>query len=401
LPTLRLTCRLHASIEAPTDEHEVDYADRNFPGRIGWREITAIADRGVLVSADVPAKSLSAGLTSYPEDVLQSPLDQRRAHLRFQPGDSSAGPEPLEGATGLFTLSRQSDRITQVLSSLVTGRSLTLAFVLSAFAMAMLLGAVHALGPGHGKSVMAAYLVGQKGSLQQALAIGLTVTATHTAGVIGLGVLVSTSSAMVPERFYPWLSLASGLLLASVGAGLLKRTLRDRAGLLFGRAGSMPNADRIPALAVQRGTPGQRGAASSKLRGGAGLAPEDAEPQREHDHNQHLHVRSSGAEVGWRSLVTVGFAGGMVPTPSALVVLLAAIALGRAWLGVALVFAYGFGMAATLIGSGLLLVHLRDTLDRSTKGRGLERVGHLLPLTTAAAVLAVGLLLAARAAAQL
>jgi ABC-type nickel/cobalt efflux system permease component RcnA len=169
-------------------------------------------------------------------------------------------------------------------------------------------------------------------------------------------VLVSTSSALAPERLYPWLSLASGLLLASVGASLVVRTLR----------------------------------------------------RREHAHaHQHDHASSRGDDagpVGWHSLVTLGLAGGLVPAPSALLVLLAAAALGRAWMGVALVVAYGLGMAATLTGTGLALVHLRASLDHGTKGRhavALHRLGRLLPLTTAGIVLAVGLLLAARAAAQL
>jgi nickel/cobalt transporter (NicO) family protein len=358
LPTLRLTCRLHAPIDAAAGALDVDYADQNFPGRIGWREITAAAGAGVMVSADVPAESLSKGLTIYPQDMLQSPLDQRRAHLRFQPGGAGArgGPRPAAPVAGLGPLSRGADRVTQAFTSLVTGRRPTPGFVLVAFVVATLLGAVHALAPGHGKTVMAAYLVGLKGSLRQALIIGLTVTATHTAGVVALGVLVSTSSALVPERLYPWLRMASGLLLASVGAGLLRRTLRHR--------------------------------------------------ERAHDH-QHHHISSragEGGPIGWRSLVTLGLAGGLVPAPSALLVLLAAAALGRAWLGIALVVAYGLGMAVTLTGTGLVLVHVRTSLDQGTKGRhaaALHRVGRLLPLTTAAVVLAVGLLLAARAATQL
>ena len=353
LPTLRLTCRMQAPIDVPGGALDVDYADRNDPGRIGWREITATADGGALVSADVPAESLSKGLTAYPQDMLQSPLDQRRAHLRFQPGGDGAGPEPGAPVAGLGPLSRGADRATQAFTSLVAGRSLRPAFVLVAFAMATLLGAVHALAPGHGKTVMAAYLVGLKGSLRQGMVIGLTVTATHTAGVVALGVLVSTSSTLLPERLYPWLSLASGLLLASVGTGLLMRTLRHR--------------------------------------------------EHAHDH-PHDHLGSGGDEggpIGWRSLVTLGLAGGLVPAPSALLVLLAAAALGRAWLGVALVVAYGLGMAATLTGTGLVLVRLRTSLDHGTNGRhavALHRAGRLLPPTTAAVVLAVGLMLAARAA---
>lgn len=373
LPTLRLTCHLDAPLEAPADGIDVDYADRNSPDRIGWREITAVADGGVMASANVPAASVSRGLTSYPEDMLQSPLDQRQAHLRFRPGDAIAAPRRPGPASLLGPLPRGADRATQAFTSLVASKQLTFPFVLLAFALAMLLGALHALSPGHGKTVMAAYLVGLQGSIRQALAIGVTVTVTHTAGVLTLGLLLSAaSSAFVPDRLYPWLSLASGLLLASVGVGLLVRVVRRR-----GHKHTRDHRHPHPHLHA-------------------------AHPHPAHDHRDGPAPETP--PIGWRSLVALGLADGLVPTPSALLVLLAATALGRAWLGVVLVVAYGVGMAVTLTGTGLLLVHLRATLDRGAKGRRavlLQRLGRLAPLTTAGVVLAVGVLLAARAAAQL
>ena len=108
--------------------------------------------------------------------------------------------------------------------------------------------------------------------------------------------------------------------------------------------------------------------------------------------------------MGWRSLTALGFAGGLVPSPSAVVVLLGAIALGRAWLGVALVLGYGLGMAATLTGAGLLLVRFRDTLDRRLTAREPGRFAVLvraLPVLTAAIIVGVGALLSLKAMAQL
>jgi ABC-type nickel/cobalt efflux system permease component RcnA len=101
----------------------------------------------------------------------------------------------------------------------------------------------------------------------------------------------------------------------------------------------------------------------------------------------------------------MGFAGGMVPAPSALVVLLGAIALGRTWFGVVLVVAYGLGMAVTLTAAGLLLVRARRVLDvraarRVGDGR-LAAVVRVLPLATSSLIVVVGLYLAARGAAQL
>jgi nickel/cobalt exporter len=239
--------------------------------------------------------------------------------------------------------------------------------------LALLLGALHALAPGHGKTVMAAYLLGQRGGLRQALLVGLTVTATHTAGVLALGVVLSASTSLAPERLYPWLGLASGVLLTSIGVSLLRAALRRR------------------------------------------LQRHAAEPPHQHGHDhEHMHgpQRDHSAErqpLGWRGLVSMGFAGGLVPSPSALVVLLGAIALHRAWFGVLLVVAYGAGMAATLTGAGLLLVLARAALDRRAAaghpaGTGPRRwrlatLTQALPPLTAAVIVVVGVFLAVRGAA--
>ena len=239
------------------------------------------------------------------------------------------------------------DRVTAAFTALVGGRSRSPGLVVVALLVAVGLGAAHALAPGHGKTVMAAYLVGLRGTPRQAAAIGATVTVTHTAWVLVLGVVLSSSRAVASERLYPWLGLASGLLLAAVGFGLL---LRAR-----------------PA-------------------------------HHHHDHHDH------GQPLGLRGLVALGLAGGLMPSPSAVVVLLGGIALGRAWFGVALVLAYGVGMAATLTGIGLLLARLRARMDRRLQlpaGSLLARAGRLLPAVTASVIVVAGLALAASGAAQL
>jgi nickel/cobalt exporter len=219
------------------------------------------------------------------------------------------------------------------------------------------MGGAHALAPGHGKTVMAAYLVGLRGTLRQAMTIGATVTITHTAGVLLLGLVLSTTRAVASERVYPWLGLASGLLLAAVGVGLLARAGHSRG----------------------------------------------------HDHphghgHDHPHPHDHGPPLGRRGLVALGLAGGLVPSPSAVVVLLGGIALGRAWFGVALVLAYGLGMAATLTGVGLLLARLRTRMDRRLHlpaGTLPARLGRLLPVATASVIVLVGLGIAAQGAARL
>jgi ABC-type nickel/cobalt efflux system permease component RcnA len=245
-----------------------------------------------------------------------------------------------------------------VFTALVGGRSLSPGFAVVALLLAVGLGAAHALAPGHGKTVMAAYLVGLRGTLRQAAVIGATVTITHTAGVLLLGVVLTTSRAVASERLYPWHGLASGLLLAGVGVGLLVRA-----------------------------------------------RPRHPHPRdHAHPHGQHHDHGPAGRPLGRRGLVALGLAGGLVPSPSAVVVLLGGTAIGQAWFGVALVVAYGLGMAATLTGVGLLLAHLRTRMDgrlRLPAGSLAARAGRLLPAATASVIVVAGLALAVNGAAQL
>ena len=374
LETLRLECALAAPLPAG---QALAYADANLEGRVGWREITAVGDRTTLEAATVPTTSPSTRLTTYPEDQLSSPLDQRTASLRFRPGgppaaeaggptrESSSSPAAGSGARGGV------DRATAAFTALVGERSLSPGFALVALLLAVGLGAAHALAPGHGKTVMAAYLVGLRGTLRQAATIGATVTLTHTAGVLLLGLVLTTSRAVASERVYPWLGLGSGLLLAGVGIGLL---VRARTG---------------------HGHPHPHGHGHGHPHPAHGHG---------HDHHGHGDAGDLGRPLGRRGLVALGLAGGLVPSPSAVVVLLGGIALGQAWFGVALVLAYGLGMAATLTGVGLLLAHLRTRMDRRLHlpaGSPLARLGRLLPAATASVIILVGLGLAANGAAQL
>jgi len=358
LTTLRLECELAAPLAAAGGSHTLRYQDGNADGRIGWREVTAAGDRTTVERADVPARSASARLAAYPEDLLRSPLDQDRATVRFRPGGA-----PLRGGDGIGAQRRSSqpvgvDRATAAFTALVARQHLTVGFALLALALAGVLGAAHALAPGHGKTVMAAYLVGLRGSVRQAAAIGGIVTATHTAGVLLLGVVLGASRALAPERVYPLLGLASGLLLAGVGLTLLRRAVR---GHRHGHA---------------------------------------------HGPGTHTHPVGADAEPGMsrRGLVALGFAGGLVPSPSAVVVLLGASALGHAWFGMLLVVAYGAGMAATLTGLGLFLLRARRSVDRRVALRRpgwAALAGRLLPLATASLIVVAGLLVAAQGAAAL
>jgi ABC-type nickel/cobalt efflux system permease component RcnA len=379
LVTLRLTCNLVAMSGPLHGERRLDFHNANLGDRVGWHEITAVGDGTTIVSSTVPRESVSRALTAYPNDLLRSPLNPRAASLRVRPGGASAsGPAArlvLPGAA----LPRGIDQATRSFTDLVARRDISVGFGVLAFAIALLLGGLHALAPGHGKTVMAAYLVGQRGSMRQAGLVGLTVTTTHTLGVMVLGLVLSTSAVIAPERLYPWLGLASGALLAGVGAGLLTRAVRARRTRAHAHA---VHARAVHAHAVHTHAVHTHG---GRVHSHAPLDPE-----------RPLH---------WRSLVAMGFAGGLVPAPSALVVLLGAIALGRTWFGVVLVIAYGMGMAMTLTAAGMLLVRARGALDGRAARRGRPSrfvdLTRVLPLATSSLIVVVGLYLAARGATQL
>ena len=370
LPTLRLMCALLVETGTLGGEREIALTSTAFTDRVGWREITAVGDRTTLVASNVERVSRSARLTAYPEDLLSSPPDQRQATVRARPGGPAA-PEVAGAVPGARVAQpRGLDAATRSFTDLVARRDLTVGFGILALGIAVGLGAVHAFAPGHGKTVMAAYLVGQRGSLRQAAVIGLTVTTTHTAGVLVLGIALSASTSLAPESVYPWLGVASGLLLVGVGAAMLLRATGRRPQLV--------------SAGHDHGHPHPH--------------------SHDHDHaHGHAHHHDDGP-VEWRSLVPLGLAGGLVPSPSAVVVLLGAIALGRAWFGVALVIAYGLGMAVTLTAAGLALVRARGAIERRLAVPGAGRLSSLvgaLPKLTAACIVAGGLLLTVRGAAQI
>lgn len=348
LATTRVECELRADA-ALGGAAEVRFEDSYLADRAGWREITATGDGVRLAGSTVPAESVSAGLRAYPVDLLADPLDVRSATLRVEPGTGGGG----SGGPPVFApVDRLLGELDGWFTDLVGGAELTSGVGLLAVALALVLGASHALLPGHGKTVMAAYLAGRRGTRRDALLVGATVTATHTAGVLVLGVLVSVSTVLAPDGVLRGLAVVSGLLVAGVGVGLLRSAVRRE-------------------LAVPVG----------------------------HDHGHgHGHQHGHGHGHGHRriALVGLGVAGGLVPSPTALLVLLGAIGLGRSWFGIVLVLCYGLGMAATLTAAGLLLVGLRERLERVRVSEGLRRLGAAAPALTAALVLVVGLGIAVR-----
>ncbi|GAA0898668.1 High-affinity nickel-transporter [Pseudonocardia zijingensis] len=351
LATTRVECELRA--EAALDRAaEVRFADSHLADRIGWREITATGAGVRLAGSTVPVESVSGQLRAYPVDLLADPLDVRSAVLRVEPG---VGGGAGAGPSGFAPVTSWLGEVDRWFTRLVGGAELTAGVGVLAVALALVLGASHALLPGHGKTVMAAYLAGRRGTRRDALLVGATVTATHTAGVLVLGLLVSVSTAVAPDGVLRALAVVSGVLVAGVGVGLLRSAVRGEAAVAAGH--------------------------------GHG-----------HGHgHRHGHGHGHDRRYGRAALVGLGVAGGLVPSPTALLVLLGAIGLGRSWFGVVLVLCYGLGMAATLTAAGLLLVGLRDRLERIRVPERLRRrAAGRTPVLTAALVLVVGLGIAVR-----
>jgi ABC-type nickel/cobalt efflux system permease component RcnA len=408
----------------------VEFRDGNYAERIGWHEVIVTSLDGVsIVDANVPSQDASAELTAYPEAELQDPLNVSSATFSFEPGPGTgAAPLATTAAAAAEEGSRGGDRFT----SLVSEDEVTVPFLMGAMLIAAGFGALHALGPGHGKTVVAAYLVGERGTARHAVALGLMVTATHTVSVFALGLItLYASQFIVPERLYPWLSLASGLIVVTLGGGLLISRLRSVRGQrsAVGRQPRTAVGAPVPALAFAGGgvatTPnggwmvgggahegGSRATPAAQTEASAAGGHAHANGQKhghshvkEHGHS-HAVPGADGSPVTWRSLLALGVSGGIVPCPSALVVLLGAISLHRVGLGLLLVVAFSVGLAVVLTSIGLVLVWAKGAMSRSrllAEGGRLRRVAFAplavasLPTVSALAITLVGVFMTVRA----
>jgi nickel/cobalt exporter len=357
LRTLRLEAALVGEIGA---RGELTFVDENLEGRVGWREVTARATDGVTISAaTVPSTSVSDHLRAYPRDLLSSPLDVREATITFAPG-SGVGSRPI-AESGETRTSHRPAIAGGAFADLVarTGGAAALAMVL-AFAF----GALHALGPGHGKALMATYLVGAGGRARHAVAVGGAVAAMHTASVLALGLAVLVTTEMfAPERVYPWLALASGVVALGLGATLLASRLPHRNSGHHEHGLDHHHNDGGP----RRSTASEANVVRSPGPDGAAAAP----------------------ALSRRGLTALALSGGILPSPTALIVLLGSIALHRAAYGLALIASFSLGLAAALVGVGVVTLRARDLVAR----RMSSRAARLLPVASASAVAVLGAIL--------
>jgi nickel/cobalt transporter (NicO) family protein len=385
LPTLRVEAHLLADL--PKDwRGEANYADQTYANRLGWREIVVRGGPGVAIeNSTAPANGVSDELRSYPKDMLSSPLERREATFTLVPGDGSVGNE---------TAGRTAERVgtsfggvTGRVDELVSVERLSAAVIAISMLAAFFWGAAHALTPGHGKAVVAAYLIGARGTARHAGILGLTVTLTHTAGVFVLGaVTLYLSRYILPEVLYPWLSVASGVLVVLIGLVLLYRHLdkmsHDR------KAGHTHVEHAHPHDGEHyhtHHTHSNRG--------------EHSHVHHTHSHggHTHSHLPADGSNVTWRGLMALGVSGGLVPCPAALVLLLGAISLDRLGLAMVLVLAFSAGLAVVLTGIGLLMIYARKLFERFSFE---ARVPRLLPVVSASVITLAGVGIALAALGQ-
>jgi ABC-type nickel/cobalt efflux system permease component RcnA len=462
LDTLRVECRLTAPLP---EDGTVSLAFRGAGAASGpgWREITARGDRMTLTASDVPTESLSGELTDYPQELLSSPADTATASLRIRPG-GAALVEGERDAPAASVLPRGADRWTRALDSLVARQDLTVGFAALAVLIAVGLGAMHAVAPGHGKTLMAATAAarGGRARMKDVLPLAASVTVTHTLGVVALGLLITAGSAAAPSVI-AWLGLASGVLVLCAGATLVRRAWHSRRhdhghphGHGHGHAHSndhghahanSPGHGRGPgrtrahehtktparALALvgasaahtshehdhghhhdqdhARGQEPEHDHAHGTHHDPAHGHDHDHDHSHDHHHDDHGHGRHGHTHThthgGFththstaptlRGTILLGFAGGLVPSPSAVVVLVGAAALGHAWFGLLLVVAYGVGLALTLTAAGFAVVRLGSGaarfLDRSprwTTHPVAALVRRNVPLWSALVVVALG-----------
>jgi len=336
LLTLRATLHLRSTWNG--DPGSLHFSDRNFRERIGWKEIVVQAEPPLGFPKGNPfSTDRSGGLSNYPPDPASSAPDVTEASIDVAaaqgPVTSSESPKVQAGS------SRSADRLSAILGNKALPARLVFLGMLIAFA----LGALHALSPGHGKTIVASFLVGSKGTARHALFLGAVVTFTHTIGVFLLGLAVMfLSDYVVPERLYPWIGFLSGAMILAVGVNLFRQRFSRFA----------------------------------------------------HEHGPDGHTHEIPGGVTLRNLFALGFSGGIVPCPSALVVLLSAIAVHRVGAGLLFIVAFSVGLASVLVSIGILVVRASHLLSRFDSDRGGLR---FVPVASAAIISLIGLGMAVQA----
>jgi nickel/cobalt transporter (NicO) family protein len=458
LSTMRMVCGFVAALGSPIAAGtSITYRDGSFPERIGWREIVSSGSAMTITGSDGAAlrtTSPSQRLTAYPADLIPQPLADPSVSLVATPGGATLAPFDIPDATpvpggpveepGVVATTPIASPTTVSTGGIVPGGvsasdlpsifrtvDLTPLVLLVSLATALVLGAGHALTPGHGKTLMAAYLVGSRGTAIHAVGLGLSVTLSHTLGIIALAALViGAQGVLAPDLVARTAPVVAGISIIAIGGWMLIGEVRRRRGrAALARSGAPEPADHdhghdheaahahAAAHADPSPYPRMRVRPHADPHAAQGTAqmhdhphPHEQPHPHEADHEPnpgmhshggvtHSHLPPPGSTITWRSLFVLGLAGGLIPSTSALLMLLGAIAAGRPAFGFVLVVAFGLGMALVMGGIGFVLVRARNRLDKFDAGSSIGRAGAYVPLAAAVLVFSLGLYLTFQAVA--
>ena len=407
LLTLRLTCGFTVPLSEETTN--ISFTDNSYPERLGWREIVVTGNE-VSLQGEFASLSISQRLTAYPDDMLSSPLDQREISFAVDLSSVSVPSQATDQQASSLSTNRE-DAFTR----LITLENLTLPTILLALGISFVWGATHAMTPGHGKTIVGAYLVGSRGTIKHALYLGLTTTITHTLGVFVLGLItLFAAQYIVPEKLYPWMSLLSGLFVVGIGLNLfIQRFRSSKLNGSFGRLKpslSKLQPDYSPALQSAKTNTGHAHAHRFVLASPRGHTSshdhhhhDHDEHHHDHEHHDHHHgpvgnSHTPPEEITWRNLLALGVSGGLIPCPSALVVMLGAIALNRIGFGLILVLAFSLGLAGALTAIGMLFIYAGRLFERFPSQ---AKVLQFLPVLSALFVAVIGAAISIKALAEI
>jgi len=450
LPVFRVETKLFV----PAAGGRFEYEDHNYATRAGWREIVIAPGPGADVSkASNGDTDISRALTSYPQDPTKAPPQYTKAWLEWHPLPDTvsqtekpvivalAAPPPAPVASqptgseardsrppepqSLGTVKRD-DAISRILRR----GTLSGPILLTLLALAFWFGALHALEPGHGKTMVAAYLVGSRGTPKHAALLGATVTFTHTISVFILGLATMFLSRYVmPDRISKILGIISGLSIIWIGAMLLWKRSRGLSHAhdhdhhhdhhhdhphTHSHEHEHAHAhvhDHQHAHLHEHTHPHEHGHHHDYDHGHDHHHGHDHDHSHTHDHDHHhhphehphhhgplththdghTHTHLPPEDISVGSLIALGASGGLVPCPSALILLLSAISIGRVGLGMVLLLAFSLGLAIVLTATGMLVLYARNLLPE--KKRTDNAFFRYMPVISAAAILLIGVLM--------
>jgi nickel/cobalt transporter (NicO) family protein len=421
LSTLRLECGYSVSLTpAIGASAAIAFADTSHTERLGWREIIATGNGTVLDTHGLPTTSPSQKLTVYPADLIATPYDTRAATIDVRPDPAGAraqtpSPTSAPGAAGGQVASNGAGAlpagavpggVAAELPDIFRTANLTPLVILASLLTAVVIGAGHALTPGHGKTLMAAYLVGSRGSPVHAVGLGLSVAVSHTLGILALAfVIVGAGSVLPPDVVYRVTPVIAGGSIVAIGGWMLFNEIRRRrARAVTADPGHVSAHEHVHAVArAYEHDHEHEHAAGHAHEGEHGhelghahdnqARPVEVAGKHSHGGVRHSHLPPAGATLSWRGLFVLGLAGGLIPSTSALIILLGSIAAGRPAFGLVLVVAFGLGMAAVMTTVGLVMIVARTRLDRMPSRSSLGRLAALAPLVASVAVLGLGIAL--------